>query len=654
MKNKDRIRRVKKAILLWFAMLLTVCLLPSQAYAAEVTVRFGSEYYDIKSGEIFPIGVYIEADSRFNEYEILIEYDTHRIEYVEGADRLDEETGKLILKGEVNLSRLKYRLKFKPISGGEAYIKISSAKIIHRNEDNEEDFDIAGLGEAPIHLKGEDTALEQERLEQERLEKERLDQERLEQERLEKERLEQERLEQERAEQERLKQQQADTQEAEKISEIARDDELNELSKLLITDRTKRIVTVVLAVVLIWVIFLVVLITKIRKERNRNKSRKKVVSKKSANKKKTAVKNVSSKAVDKKKEIQRDRQSDDDTDNDLIILDDIDIHENIIDNRDFELTEGDIDMDFDLKISFDTAPFDAVDESAKELVDEIAEVAEIEAKSDNEDYIQEEASQNTDSEAVAIEEKHETPVISIHDVCMDYKIATSNASGIKDYLIQMLKKQMTHRELKALDHVSFDVYKGEIVGIIGTNGSGKSTLLKIVSGALRPTSGSVDIDRKKVQLLTLGTGFDMELTARENVYLNGAIIGYTREFIDSHYDEIVAFAELEGFMDEKVKNFSSGMVSRLGFAIATVGDAAEILILDEVLSVGDEFFKKKSLKRIKEMIHGGSTVLMVSHGMGTIKDNCTKAVWIEKGELRMVGDPKEVCKAYSNMNDKSA
>lgn len=137
------------------------------------------------------------------------------------------------------------------------------------------------------------------------------------------------------------------------------------------------------------------------------------------------------------------------------------------------------------------------------------------------------------------------------------------------------------------------MFRGEIVGIIGTNGSGKSTLLKIISGALNPTSGRVIVDRKKIQLLTLGTGFDMELSAKENVYLNGAIIGYSREFIDEHYDEIVEFAELGDFMDEKVKNFSSGMVSRLGFAIATAGDAAEILILDEVLSVGDEFFRKR-------------------------------------------------------------
>ncbi len=240
----------------------------------------------------------------------------------------------------------------------------------------------------------------------------------------------------------------------------------------------------------------------------------------------------------------------------------------------------------------------------------------------------------------------EKPVIKIENVTMEFHLSSGNPSGIKDYLIQILKRQITYRKLFALYHVSFNVYKGEVVGIIGTNGSGKSTLLKIISGALKPTGGQVMVDRKKIQLLTLGTGFDVELTARENVYLNGSIIGYSKEFLDEHYNEIVEFAELQDFMEEKVKNFSSGMVSRLGFAIATAGDAAEILILDEVLSVGDEFFRQKSLKRVKEMIHGGSTVLMVSHSMPTILDNCSKVVWIEKGELKMIGEPKIVCKAY--------
>ena len=257
--------------------------------------------------------------------------------------------------------------------------------------------------------------------------------------------------------------------------------------------------------------------------------------------------------------------------------------------------------------------------------------------------------QNMMYESAIQEEWGAEPVIKVCDVTMEFHLSSVNPSGLKEYMIQLIKREVKYKRLFALYHVSFNVYKGEIVGIIGTNGSGKSTLLKIVSGALKPTSGHVEVDRRKIQLLTLGTGFDMELTARENVFLNGSIIGYSREFLESHYDEIVAFAELEDFMDQKVKNFSSGMVSRLGFSIATAGDAAEILILDEVLSVGDEFFRKKSLKRVKEMIHGGSTVLMVSHGMGTIIDNCTKCVWIEKGELRMVGEPKDVCAEYKNL-----
>lgn len=259
--------------------------------------------------------------------------------------------------------------------------------------------------------------------------------------------------------------------------------------------------------------------------------------------------------------------------------------------------------------------------------------------------------QNMMYESAIQEERGAEPVIKVCDVTMEFHLSSVNPSGLKEYMIQLIKREVKYKRLFALYHVSFNVYKGEIVGIIGTNGSGKSTLLKIVSGALKPTSGHVEVDRRKIQLLTLGTGFDMELTARENVFLNGSIIGYSREFLESHYDEIVEFAELEDFMDQKVKNFSSGMVSRLGFSIATAGDAAEILILDEVLSVGDEFFRKKSLKRVKEMIHGGSTVLMVSHGMGTIIDNCTKCVWIEKGELRMIGEPKIVCAEYRKMKE---
>ena len=242
-------------------------------------------------------------------------------------------------------------------------------------------------------------------------------------------------------------------------------------------------------------------------------------------------------------------------------------------------------------------------------------------------------------------------VINVCNVTMEFKMEKDEASSLKEYLIRALKKQNHYSYLRALNDVSFEVKQGEVVGIIGTNGSGKSTILKIVSGALKPTKGHVEVDRSKVQMLTLGTGFDMELTARENVYLNGSIIGYTREYIDEKFDDIVKFAELEGFMDERMKNFSSGMVSRLGFAIATMRDAPDILILDEVLSVGDLFFRQKSEKRIKEMIHSGATVLIVSHSMDTIKKNCNKVVWIEKGDLKMVGKPEEVCEAYQKMNE---
>lgn len=243
------------------------------------------------------------------------------------------------------------------------------------------------------------------------------------------------------------------------------------------------------------------------------------------------------------------------------------------------------------------------------------------------------------------------PEITVKNVTMQFKRAKDEATSLKELIIRSVRGKRKYEMFKALDNVSFTIQKGEIVGMIGTNGSGKSTMLKIISGALIPTSGSVEVDRKKVQLLTLGTGFDPELTGRENVYLNGAIIGYTKEYLDEKYQEIVKFAELEGFMEERVRNYSSGMVSRLGFAIATARDTPEILILDEVLSVGDMFFRKKSEKRIREMIHGGSTVLIVSHSTSVIRNNCTKAVWIEKGRLKACGNPKDVCDAYEKLKE---
>lgn len=246
----------------------------------------------------------------------------------------------------------------------------------------------------------------------------------------------------------------------------------------------------------------------------------------------------------------------------------------------------------------------------------------------------------------------ETPEIVVRNVTMLFRRTTDEVTSLKELLIHTIRRKRNFELFKALDDISFTIAKGEIVGIIGTNGSGKSTLLKIISGVLTPTKGTVQVDQRKVQLLTLGTGFDLELTGRENVYLNGAIIGYSKKYIDENYNKIVSFAELEGFMEEKVRNYSSGMISRLGFAIATVRDTPEILILDEVLSVGDLFFRKKSEKRIQEMIHGGSTVLIVSHSPSVICNNCTKAIWIEKGHLKALGNPKEICDAYEKMKDR--
>jgi ABC-2 type transport system ATP-binding protein len=234
-------------------------------------------------------------------------------------------------------------------------------------------------------------------------------------------------------------------------------------------------------------------------------------------------------------------------------------------------------------------------------------------------------------------------VIRVEHVTMDFRRAQRTAGSIKELLLKGQGKRETFR---ALDDVSFQVEQGQVVGIVGTNGSGKSTLLKIIAGALSPTRGRVEVDRDKVQLLTLGTGFDPELTGRENLFLNGALIGRSRQFLNRRYRQIVNFAELEGFMEERVRNYSSGMVSRLGFAIATAGEAPEILILDEVLSVGDMFFRKKSEARIREMIHSGSTVLIVSHSPGVVRENCTRALWLDRGKLLADGDPKTVCAAY--------
>lgn len=665
--------------------------------AEDATVTFGSNYYTATDNEAFPIGVYLNGDSRIGTYEVKISYDNRRLEYTGGGD--SEENGVITLSGTGVNAQVKYMLKFQTRSGGTADIKIESA-VIHTAGENAEEFDVTTLASTYVTISGEDTVGDTPPEES----------------------------------------QETETGEENPVSDIPTVMEVpveeqtyylvdlsrytpenidfqydtgtityqgtevaaylsanGDISFVYLADSQKKLylyayssekdklypcnsITVngakyyfmspyvcsewpqeltldiiqsesivyamdlegqtgfykittgnkletwnpnegqenfynqmmklvtILAVTLVIMILAIVLVVRMDKNR-KERSHPFGLGKQK-------VSTETSKQSDTKKS--KDHNWKNKSGNEASNQDDLEIE------------------DLSLDISED------------EIRAWKAELEQMGAAEKNESAIS-----NIKNSAVDEPEERagEEPVIAVKDVTMQFRIAMNNVSGIKEYVIQLLKKQISYRELLALDHVSFNVYKGEVVGIIGTNGSGKSTLLKIVSGALKPSSGEVQCDRRKVQLLTLGTGFDVELTAKENVYLNGAIIGYSKEFIDSKYDEIVKFAELEGFMEEKVKNFSSGMVSRLGFAIATIGETAEILILDEVLSVGDEFFRKKSLKRVKEMIHGGSTVLLVSHSMGTILENCDRVVWIEKGKMKMCGEPKVVCEAYRKMNE---
>ena len=240
-------------------------------------------------------------------------------------------------------------------------------------------------------------------------------------------------------------------------------------------------------------------------------------------------------------------------------------------------------------------------------------------------------------------------VVGVDDVSMVFNMASERYASLKEYFIALSKHELTFKEFRALDHVTFDVRKGEAVGLVGTNGSGKSTMLKIVAGVLEPSEGRCTVEGTIAPLIELGAGFDPELTARENIYLNGALLGYKKEFIDERYEDIVAFAELETFMDMPLKNYSSGMVARIAFAIATINEP-DILIVDETLSVGDQFFQAKCEKRIKELISSNAvTVLFVSHDIGLVERICDRVAWIEKGHLRAFGPTDEVCEQYRNM-----
>ena len=236
-------------------------------------------------------------------------------------------------------------------------------------------------------------------------------------------------------------------------------------------------------------------------------------------------------------------------------------------------------------------------------------------------------------------------MIEVKNVSMSFRLSQDRIQSIKEYLVTLAKGKLKYKEFWALKNVSFTVRPGEVLGIIGRNEAGKSTILKVISGILKPTEGSVSVRGNIVPMLELGSGFDFDLTGRENIYLNGSILGYSSHFLDEKYDEIVSFSELGEFIEMPIRNYSSGMMMRLAFSIATVVNP-EILIVDEILAVGDEAFQRKSRQRMLELMGGGTTVLFVSHSLDQIREMCDRVLWLDHGQIKMLGETKEVCDAY--------
>lgn len=240
-------------------------------------------------------------------------------------------------------------------------------------------------------------------------------------------------------------------------------------------------------------------------------------------------------------------------------------------------------------------------------------------------------------------------MIEVRNVSMKFNLGIDKNFSLKLFFVELFKKKKKKdiNDFWALQGINFEVKKGEVIGFIGSNGAGKSTLLKVVSGVMKPTKGTVTVHGTICPMIELGAGFDSELSARENIYLNASILGYSKEFIESKFDSIVEFSELEKFLDVPIKNFSSGMIARLAFSIATIVDP-EILIVDEILSVGDLAFQTKSENKMKNMIGGGTTVLYVSHSLDSIKSLCDRVVWLDHGKIVEIGKAEKVCKHYQD------
>lgn len=237
-------------------------------------------------------------------------------------------------------------------------------------------------------------------------------------------------------------------------------------------------------------------------------------------------------------------------------------------------------------------------------------------------------------------------MIEVNDVTMRFRMNSDRIMSLKEFVTTAMRGKLQYQEFTALDHVSFTVKKGETLGLIGRNGAGKSTMLKIISGILKPTEGSVVCRGNVVPMLELGSGFDFDLTGRENIFLNGAILGYSEDFLNAKYDEIVEFSELGAFIETPIRNYSSGMLARLAFSVATMVHP-DILIVDEILAVGDAAFQEKSKKRMLELMGGGTTVLFVSHSLEQVREMCGRVVWLEQGKVKMLGKVNDVCNVYA-------
>lgn len=235
--------------------------------------------------------------------------------------------------------------------------------------------------------------------------------------------------------------------------------------------------------------------------------------------------------------------------------------------------------------------------------------------------------------------------VEVKNVTMEFNMSKEKVDSIKEYFIKLVKRQLHFEQFLALKDVSVTIEQGDVFGIVGLNGSGKSTLLKVISGILKPTQGTVKTVGTISPMIELGAGFDMDLTARENIFLNGSVLGYSKQMMEEKFDEILEFSELQPFVDVAVKNYSSGMVARLAFAIATI-TKPDILIVDEILAVGDFLFQQKCEQRIREMMDCGTTVIIVSHSIEQIERLCRHVLWLEHGNMKMLGDTKTVCDTY--------